>query len=86
MTYKYITPLGEIFADTWNEGAVAAKFQIYVRERFGISDEDSLAFLLVNKSNWSDYFDDEIDMLMRAASVEKILRANFVQFPLNLNV
>jgi hypothetical protein len=53
---------------------LSAKFQIWARDVCGVSDRDSLAYLVCDKpESWQHYFTDEIAMLRNAAECERAI-------------
>ena len=70
---QYQTIAGPIFGTCHHETQLAAKFAIWARQ-FGVSDRDSLAYLVCDKpEKWPLYFNDEISMLRHAAECERRL-------------
>jgi len=63
---------GPIFGTCYNETQLSAKFQVWARNVCGVTDRDSLAYLVCNNpERWAFYFQNEIEMLRYAAECER---------------
>ena len=80
----YETVRGNIEVECFHDSQVSECFQIWCKNHFNISDESSLAFLMVGNSDWNLYFDSNDEMVRLACEVDKTLNQNEVKFPLNL--
>lgn len=68
---QYQTIAGPIFGTCHHQTQLQAKFAIWARQ-FGVSDRDSLAYLVCDKpEKWPLYFTDEVSMLRCAAECER---------------
>lgn len=71
---SYQTIAGPIHGTCFDECQLSAKFQIWAREECGVSDRDSLAYLVCDKpESWPNYFANEIAMLRNAAECERAI-------------